>query len=54
MKKLFALLISLAFSFMLLAGCMERPDDIRVYMPDGAPRWPWPEWSPWPNRGRTA
>lgn len=37
MKKLFALLISLAFSFMLLAGCMERPDDIRVYMPDGAP-----------------
>lgn len=37
MKKLFALLISLAFSFLALAGCMERPDDIRVYMPDGAP-----------------
>lgn len=37
MKKLFALLISLMLFCTVLAGCMERPDDIRVYMPDGAP-----------------
>ena len=38
MKKLFAFLLTLAFSCLLLAGCVQRTtDEIRIYMPDGAP-----------------